>query len=130
MSRRRPRVGRDELAERVEVGVRIDDDASAREAAAVDDAGVVQRVGEDDVVRADERGDDADVGVIAGVEEQRGFGSFPAGDARLERAMGREVADDQPGGAGAKAVLAHGAVGGFAQQRASRPSRGSCWTRS
>ena len=40
----------EERAERVEVGVRVDDHARARQPAAVDDAGVVEGVREDDVV--------------------------------------------------------------------------------
>ena len=60
---------------------------------------------------------DADVRVVAGVEEEGGLGPFPAGDARLERAMRREVADDQARGAGAESVLVHGADRGLPEER-------------
>ena len=65
------RMPREQLVERADVGVRIDVHGRAREPAAVDDARVVQLVAEDGVAAADERRDGADVGVVAGREEQR-----------------------------------------------------------
>ena len=55
--------------ERVEVGVRVDDRLRAREAAAVDDRGVVERVGEDHLAAAGQRGDHAGVGEEARAEQ-------------------------------------------------------------
>ena len=59
----------------VGVGVGVAHDLGPRQAAAVDEAGVVELVREDHVAAPDERRDRADVGLEAGREHQRVLGS-------------------------------------------------------
>ena len=61
----------EEAFERVHVEVRVDDDVRAGEATAVDQARVVECVGEDDIPWAKKGGDGADVGGVAGGEDSR-----------------------------------------------------------
>ena len=109
MSRRRPGSVARERRERLEIGVRIDDDpcAERRQPSMMLAWFSASEKTTSSGPRSAEMS--ADVGVVAGVEEQRRLGALPARDARLERAMRREVADDQTGGAGSEAVLGHGA---------------------
>ena len=60
------------------VGMPVDEGLGSGQPAAVDDAGVVELVGEDDLAAAGERGDRAGVGEIARAEEQRGLGPLNA----------------------------------------------------
>ena len=46
---------------------------------------MIQRVRVDDIFRADERGDDADVHHVAGREKQRGVALFEAREFAFER---------------------------------------------
>src|SRR5262249_57905743 len=62
--------------ERADVAVGIDVDGRSREPAAVDDAGMVERVAEDVIPAADERADGAHVGLVAGGKEQRRLGAL------------------------------------------------------
>ena len=66
-----------------DVLVREDVDLGAREAAAVDDAGVVELVGDDVVVLAEDGGDGAGVGGEAGLKDDAGFDVLEGGDAAL-----------------------------------------------
>ena len=100
--------GLEAFGQGVEVEVGIDVDGGARQARAIDEGGVVQGIGVDGVLGADERGDDTDIGVVPGVEEEGGVGALPGGDALFEPPVGRQVADDETGGAGAKALALHG----------------------
>ena len=63
---------------------RIDEARGPREAAAVDEAGVILGVGEDGVAFVDERGNDAGVGGEAGGEDQRRLGAFELGEAAFQ----------------------------------------------
>jgi hypothetical protein len=54
----------------VGVSVAVDHDTGTAQTRTVDQAGVVERVAEDDVVGAGERRDDANVGCVTGREEQ------------------------------------------------------------
>ncbi len=72
--------------------------AAAREPQAVDQARVVQLVGEGAVVRAEDRGQQRDVRLIAGREEERRFRPLEAGEARLDPAMQRGLAAQQARG--------------------------------
>jgi hypothetical protein len=54
----------------LDVAMAVDDDLGPREAAAVDDRGVVELVGEDRVPRARQRADDAEVRQVARAEQQ------------------------------------------------------------
>ena len=54
------------------VAVGVDGDPGARQAAAIDQAGVVEGVRDDEVVAAGQRGQDAEVGLVAGREDEGG----------------------------------------------------------
>ena len=77
----RARCGQGAL-DRIEVQVRIDELARAGHADAVDQAGVIERVGEDQIVASDERRQQAEVGAVARAEEQRGLAAAERGQAR------------------------------------------------
>ncbi len=62
------------------VGVLIDVNLCAAKAAAIDDAGVIFGIAKDGIARASERGNRADVGGIAGGEEECGSGAFKGGE--------------------------------------------------
>jgi hypothetical protein len=72
-----------------EIGVIVDAVLGRAEPAAVDDAGVVEPVGEDAVALADQRAGDRDVGRRAGIEEQRRFGAVEARERRAQRLVDR-----------------------------------------
>ena len=78
----------------------------AREEAAVEDRGVVARVGHDGVARPQQRAEGADVGLVAGGEDQRRLGPVPAGDLglELEVQVERAIEEARAGQAGAVAV--------------------------
>ena len=62
------------------VFVTEDFDFGAGEAGSVDDAGVIEFVGEDEVVFAEDAGDGSGVGGEAGLEDDAGFYTFEGGD--------------------------------------------------
>ena len=66
------------------VFVAEDFDLGAGESCAVDDAGVVQLVGEDEVFLAEDAGDSSGVGGEAGLEDDAGFDAFEGGDLFLQ----------------------------------------------
>ena len=69
---RRARPGlREPPGEVLDVVVAVDEHLGARQAAAVDDRGVVELVREDDLARARQRADDAEVREVARPEQQR-----------------------------------------------------------
>ncbi len=84
------------------VGVEVgdDDDVRSREAAAVDDGGVVEGVGDEEVAGAGEGGEGANVGGVAGSEEEGGFGVEPGGEGGFGLLVVGVFADDEAGGAG------------------------------
>ena len=63
-----------------DVFVAEDFDLGFGEACAVDDAGVVELVGEDEVVFAEDTGDGAGVGCKAGLKDDTGLDTFENGD--------------------------------------------------
>ncbi|MNT55540.1 hypothetical protein D3C72_1927830 [compost metagenome] len=65
------RAGGQSSLQRGQVGVGVAVDGGARQARAIDQAGVVERVGEQRIAIAHQRGDDAGVGGVARVEVQR-----------------------------------------------------------
>jgi hypothetical protein len=99
---------------------------AAREQAAVEDRGVVARVGHHGVARAEERAQRAQVGLVAGGEDQRRLGcSYQPAISRLELEVEieRAVQEARAGQPGAVAVQG---VAGPAMTRSSSVSRGSC----
>jgi len=99
------------------VFVTEDFDLRAREACAVDDACVVELVGEDEVVFAEDTGDGAGVGGEAGLEDDTGFDAFEGGDLFFKLHVDGHGSGDGADGAGARAVLLCGGDGGFFELR-------------
>ena len=82
----------------------IDRDARARQAAAVDDAAVVQAVAEDDVVAVDQRGNNPQVGRVPRGKCNRGFCAQKPSHAVFEFGVWGHIARNQRGRRGAVAV--------------------------
>ena len=80
------------------------DHGGARQPRAGPQAGMGELVHEHEIVGADQRRDDADIGQIAGAEHAGGFGLLQAGEPRLELGEQRMIAGDQPRGAAADPV--------------------------
>ena len=81
------------------------------EAAAVNDGGVVEFVGDDQVFLAENGGDGPGVGGEAGLENDAGFRALEAGDLLFELHVNFHGADDGADGAGADSVFADGVNG-------------------
>jgi hypothetical protein len=80
----------------VDVAVVVDEGLRARQPAAVDDRGVVERVGEDHVALLRERGHHAGVGEEARAEQQARLGALEVGELLLQATVDRHVARHQP----------------------------------
>ena len=93
--------------------MREDVDFRLGEAAAVDDAGVVQFVGNDVVFRPQNGSHRAGVGREAGLEHHRGLHVLEAGDALLQLHVHRHGAGDGAYRARTDTVLAGGLHGGL-----------------
>ena len=85
----------------------------AREAGAVDDAGVVELVGDDEVFFAEDAGDGAGVSGESGLKDDAGFDSFEGGDLFFELHVDAHGAGDSADGAGAYAEFSGGGDGSF-----------------
>lgn len=70
--------------EKIQIAVRVDDFLRAREANAINDAGVIERVGKNEITRLQNGAEQADVGGVAGVEVESGFRARKSGEFRLE----------------------------------------------
>src|SRR5277367_6047870 len=81
-------------------------DSGAREAAAVNDRGVIQFVGNDQIVFAEDGGDGAGVGRESRLEHHAGFHLFEAGDLRFEVHVHLHSAGYAAHGSGADAEFA------------------------
>ena len=92
-----------DLARGVDVLVRKDLDRRAAQAAAVDDAGVIQLVGDHDVVFGQDGGDGAGVRGEAALEDDDGLGLLERGEPALELHVDRHGAGDRADRAGADA---------------------------
>ncbi len=90
---------------------------SAREAAAVDQAGVVFGVGVDGIFAVHQRGDRAQICGETGGEYQRGLGAFELGEAAFEFGVGSGMAGDERTGSCAEAFLLGGFGGGGGEAR-------------
>ncbi len=98
-----------------EVFVREDVDLGAREAAAIDDAGVIQFVGDDVIFGSENRRDGSGIGGESGLKHDAGFDVLERGDAFLELHVQRHGAGNGAHRARARAVLPDGLDGGFAE---------------
>ena len=87
------------------VQVRVADRPGPRQAHAVDQAGVAELVGEDQVLPAGERRQDADVDVVAGVEHQGRLGPVEGAQLLFETDVRPGVAGHQPRGGAAQRVV-------------------------
>jgi len=83
------------------------------ELAPVQDAGVIVFIGDDDVVAPDERRDGAEVGLIAGAEDERGFFSHEMGEPPLQFQVQFQRAVEKTGAATAGAKGLQGCDGGL-----------------
>ena len=81
--------------------------ACARKACPGPQTGVRQFVEQDQVAGSDQGGDDAGIGEIAGAEDAGVFAVLDLSEPLLQRGIERVIAGDQPGGAGADAIMAH-----------------------
>ena len=95
-----------------DVFVAEDLDPGAGEACTVDDAGVVELVGEDEVFFAEDGAYGAGVGGEAGLEDYAGFDVLEAGDFFFELHVDAHGAGDGAYGSGAYAVVFDGLDGG------------------
>ena len=89
---------RQQTVEVVEIEVSIDGDRGAAETAPVDDRGVVELVAADGDVGAAEDAEHAEVGGVAGGEDDRRLGLLPPGELVFELVVARPVADHQARG--------------------------------
>src|SRR5271166_5809802 len=92
-------------------------DGGAGEARAVDDAGVVELVGEDEVFLAEDGADGAGVGGKTALEDDAGFDILEARDLLFELHVNAHGSGDGADGAGAYAELAGSLEGGFDELR-------------
>ena len=90
-------------------------DGGARKAAAVNDGGVIQLVGNDQIVFAENRRDGTGVGREAGLEHHAGFHFLEARDLLFQVQVHLHSAGDGAHGAGADAECARGVNGGAAE---------------
>ena len=100
-----------------EVGVAVDGDVGPGQAAAVDDRGVVALVAQDPGAGTAEGGQHAQVGGVAGGEQEGGLGALPVGQLRLQLGVHRPGAGHQPGRSGPGAPAVEGVVGGGHHRR-------------
>ena len=96
---------RDDLARGVDVLVREDLDRRAAQAAAVDDAGVIQLVGDDDVIFGQDGRDRAGVGREAALKDDDGLDLLELGELPFELHVHLHGAGDGAHRAGADAEL-------------------------
>ena len=99
------------------ITVLVDDDLGAAQAAAVDDAGVIQTIGEDDVFFADQRRDGGLIGAEPRLDVQRILDAFELRHAPLELHVQIERARDRSDGRRADAVFANSLLRRFLQAR-------------
>ena len=110
--------------------VGVTDDCGPAEAAGVDDAGVVQFVGKDQISLADQGRDGGEVSRETALEGDAGLGFLEGGQALFEGDMRGHGAGDGAHCARADAVLVDGFLGGLVGCAGGWPGRGSCWRRS
>ena len=96
-----------------DVFVAEDSDLGFGETSAVDDAGVVEFVGQDEVVLTEDAGDGAGVGGEAGLKDDTGLDALERGDLLFEFHVNVHRASDGADGAGAYAEFLGGCDGGF-----------------
>jgi hypothetical protein len=111
MSLRRAREAGKEPRERVEIEMRIATELRATEQGGIVQRGMVQAVGEYGIAAPREGGHDAEVGQVAGREQQRARQLDEGREPLLERVMRGAVAEDEMRGAGPDAVALRALAG-------------------
>ena len=115
---RKDRLGQDQLTPRrwtagelalqvFGVTVIVNQNLSTRQTAAVDQAGVIQRVAENCVAGASQRRDRAEIGLIPGGKNQRSFAALKTRQVALQISIKLQVAADQPRPGRAAAIVFH-----------------------
>ncbi len=99
------RLTRHQLLEGPDISMRIDNGAGCRKPTPVDNRGVVEAVGEDNVIRTEQPLQDTGIGGISGIEHQRRLCSLEGGDAFFEAVVQAHAAGDKAAGAAAGAEL-------------------------
>src|SRR3954469_25976653 len=87
----------------------------AGETSAVDYAGVIELVGEDEVLFAEDAGDGSGVCGEAGLEDDAGFGAFEGGDLFFEFHVDAHGSGYRSDSSGTDAVFLRCGDGGFAK---------------
>jgi len=98
-----------------DVAMLEDFDGGFGKAAAIDDGGVVELVGDDQIVFAEDGGDGACIGGEAGLKDDAGFGVFEFCDLLLERHVDGHGSGDGADGSGSGAEFADSFNGGLFQ---------------
>ena len=100
-----------DLAQRRDIGVRVDLSGRLGQPHAIDDRGVVERVRDDQVGLAGDRRDDPGVGGEAGLEGEDGRDVLERRQLGLERLVDRHRPGDRPDRAAPRPEFAHGLDG-------------------
>src|SRR4030095_10467865 len=90
--------------ELIKIAMLIYNDLCAREAGTVNDTGVIESIAQNHIPFSDQNGNDARVGLEAGIEHERGFRPFQLRDLTLQFFVQRHVPGNQPRSAGTTAV--------------------------
>jgi hypothetical protein len=104
-----------EAADMGGVGVIVDDDVSPGEAGTIDEARVIEAVGEEQIAAFDQGRNHTDVGLEAGVEEKGRIGPVETGELDLEGLMVLVIARDEARGARAEPGLVERGDGSLPQ---------------
>jgi len=105
------------IFQRVQIEMRVDFAASTAEAHAIDQTGVIECVGEDQVTFSQQRGEQSQVGGVAAAEIKRVFRPGKAGEFALQFFPRRGVPREQPRtGAAHAASFAYGFENRFFQR--------------
>ena len=99
-----PRCAANSASACADIGVAVEVDRRAAQLGAGMDAGVRQFVDQDQIVRPDQRRDDAGIGEIAGAEHAGRLGALEPRQPLFQFGIERMIAGDEPRGAGADAV--------------------------
>ena len=92
----------------IHVSMSVDAKCGAAQAAAVDQTGVTETIGEDESILAAQGRNDADIREVACRKRQRSFCAFEASEVCFQYFVRRERAADKTRGAGSGSVLTRG----------------------
>ena len=92
----------------IHVSMSVDAKCGAAQAAAVDQTGVTETIGEDESILADQGRNDADIREVTGSKRQRSSCAFEPSEVCFQYFVRRERAADKTRGAGYGPVLTRG----------------------